>query len=101
MSVWIAVIATGIGCYALKLGGLVMPQRVLDDPRVQRFAELVPVALLSALVVVQTFADGRSLEFDGPRVAGMGAAVVALVCRAPFLVVLAVAGAVAAALRLL
>ncbi|MDL4770993.1 MULTISPECIES: AzlD domain-containing protein [Thermomonosporaceae] len=101
MSVWIAVVATGLGCYALKLGGLVAPRRVLDDPRVRRFTELIPVALLTALITVQALApDGPSLEFDVPRLAGLGSAVAALLLRAPFLVVLAVAAAVAAGLRL-
>ena len=101
MSVWIAVIATGLGCYALKLAGLVAPQRVLDDPRVRRFTELVPVALLTALIAVQTLADGRSLDVDPARLAGLGAAVAALLLRAPFLAVLAAAAAVTAGLRLL
>lgn len=100
MNTWIAVIATALGCYALKLGGLVTPQRVLEDPRVRRFTELVPVALLTALVAVQALADGKALELDGPRLAGLGAAVAALLLRAPFLVVLAVAAATAALLRL-
>jgi len=100
MSVWIAVIATGLGCYALKLGGLVTPQRVLEDPRVRRFTDLVPVALLTALIAVQALAHGRTLEWDWPRMAGLAAAVAALLLRAPFLVVLAVAAAVAAGLRL-
>ncbi|QKW35331.1 AzlD domain-containing protein [Actinomadura sp. NAK00032] len=101
MSVWIAVAATALGCYALKLAGLVTPQRVLDDPRVRRFTELVPVALLTALIAVQALADGRSLEFDPARLAGLGAAVVALLLRAPFLVVLVAAAGVAAGLRVL
>ncbi|TDC97848.1 AzlD domain-containing protein [Actinomadura sp. 7K507] len=101
MSVWVAVIATGLGCYALKLGGLVTPQRLLDDPRVRRFTDLVPVALLTALIAVQALADGKSLEFDPARMAGLGAAVAALLLKAPFLVVLVVAAAVAAGLRLL
>jgi uncharacterized membrane protein len=101
VSVWIAVIATGLGCYALKLGGLVTPQSVLADPRVRRFTELVPVALLTALIAVQALADGRSLDFDAARMAGLGAAVGALLLRAPFLVVLVVAAGVAAGLRLL
>ncbi|WP_067487617.1 AzlD domain-containing protein [Actinomadura hibisca] len=101
MSVWIAIVATGLGCYALKLGGLVTPQRVLADPRVRRFTDLIPVALLTALIAVQALADGRSLEFDGPRMAGLAAAVAALLLRAPFLVVLGAAAGVAAGLRLL
>jgi branched-subunit amino acid transport protein len=99
MNIWIAVIATGLGCYALKLAGLVIPQRVLEAPRVRRFALLVPVALLTALIAVQTFAHGRALEADGPRLAGLGVAVVALLLRAPFLVVLVSAAATAAVLR--
>lgn len=101
MSVWIAVVATGLGCYGLKLAGLVMPQRILGDPRVRRFSELVPVALLTALIVVQALANGRTLELNAPRLAGMAAAVVALLLRAPFLVVLIVAAALTAVLRLL
>jgi branched-subunit amino acid transport protein len=95
------VIATGLGCYALKLAGLVTPQRVLDDPRVRRFTELVPVALLTALIAVQALADGKSLDLDPARLAGLGAAVAALVLRAPFLVVLVAAAGVTAGLRLL
>jgi branched-subunit amino acid transport protein len=101
MSLWIAVLATALGCYGLKLAGLVVPQRVLSDPRVRRFSELVPVALLTALVAVQSLAHGRSLELDCPRLAGLAAAVAALLARAPFLVVLLVAAVVTAGLRAL
>jgi branched chain amino acid efflux pump len=101
VNTWLAVIATGFGCYALKLAGLVMPARVLTADRVRRFTELVPVALLSALVAVQTLGHGRALEADGPRLAGLAAAVLALLLRAPFLVVLIVAAAVTAGLRLI
>ncbi|MDN3350995.1 AzlD domain-containing protein [Actinomadura sp. DC4] len=100
MTVWIAVVATGIGCYGLKLAGLVVPQRVLGDPRVRRFSELVPVALLTALIAVQALANGRALELDAPRLAGMAAAVIALLLRAPFLVILLAAAVVTAGLRL-
>jgi branched-subunit amino acid transport protein len=101
MTLWIAVVATGLGCYALKLAGLVVPQKVLADPRVRRFSELVPVALLTALIAVQALAHGRGLELNGPRLAGLAAAVVALLLRAPFLVVLPAAAVVTAGLRYL
>ena len=45
-----AVLVTAAGCYACKLAGLTVPRRVLSNPRVRRFAELVPVALLSDLI---------------------------------------------------
>ena len=96
---WIAVLATAAGCYALKLAGLTVPQRVLADPRVRRFAELVPVALLAALSAVQTVTTGQVFGLAPARLAGLGAAVVALVLRAPFLAVIVVAAATAAILR--
>lgn len=101
MTLWIAVIATGLGCYVLKLAGLLLPPRVLDRPGMRRFADLLPVALLTALVAVQALANGRTLELDPPRLAGLAAAVIALLLRAPFLAVLAIAAAVTAVVRLL
>ncbi len=82
---WIAVLATSAGCYALKLAGLTVPQRLLASPHARRFAELVPVALLAALIAVQTLGSGQSLHADPARLAGMAAAVAALLARAPFL----------------
>ena len=99
--IWIAVLATAAGCYALKLTGLTVPRSVLDNPRVRRFAELVPVALLAALTAVQTLGAGQALSIDPARLAGLGAAVLALLLRAPFLVVIVVAAGTAAALRAL
>ena len=99
--IWVAVLVTAAGCYALKLTGLTVPRSVLNYRRVRRFAELVPVALLAALVAVQTFGAGQSLAVDPARLAGLGAAVVALLVRAPFLVVIVVAAGTAAALRAL
>jgi len=99
--VWVAVLVTAAGCYGLKLTGLVVPKGVLSNPRVRRFAELVPIALLAALVAVQSFAVGQSLTIDPARLAGLGAAVVALLLRAPFLVVIVVAAGTAAVLRAL
>jgi branched-subunit amino acid transport protein len=97
--VWIAVLATAGGCYLLKLAGLTVPQRVLSSPRVRRFAELVPVALLAALAAVQTATSGRSVDLDPARLGGMAAAVVALLLRAPFLLVIVAAAGTAAALH--
>ncbi|QYC40702.1 Branched-chain amino acid transport protein (AzlD) [Nonomuraea coxensis DSM 45129] len=101
MTLWWAIAALCAGCYALKLAGLAAPQRVLDHPVVRRFAELVPVALLAALIAVQTFTEAGEAHFDPARTAGLAAAVVALLLRAPFLVVLFGAAAVTALARLL
>ena len=96
---WVAVLATAAGCYALKLAGLTVPPRLLASPRVRRFAELVPVALLAALAAVQIATSGHSINLDPARLAGMGAALAALALRAPFLVVILAAAVTAAALR--
>lgn len=96
---WWAVLLGGLGCYALKLAGLSVPPRVLDHPVVERVADLIPVALLAALVGVQALAGSGELTVDA-RLAGLAFAVVALVLRAPFLVVVFGAALVAALLRL-
>ena len=95
---WALVLIASIGCFALKLAGHSVPQTVLDRPRVRRIAALLPVALLAALVAVQTFGSGQTLVVDA-RLPGVAAAAIALVLRAPFLVVVVVAGVVAAGLR--
>ena len=96
---WVAVLATAAGCYALKLAGLTVPPRLLASPRVRRFAELVPVALLAALAAVQSATSGHAINTDPARLAGMGAALAALALRAPFLVVILAAAVTAAVLR--
>lgn len=100
MTLWWAIAVVCAGCYALKLAGLAAPRKVLDHPMVRRFAELVPVALLAALIAVQMFTEDGALRFDPARASGLGAAVVALLLRAPFLVVLAAAAAVTALVRI-
>ncbi|MEU0334685.1 AzlD domain-containing protein [Streptomyces sp. NPDC006193] len=100
MNTWIAIGATALGCYAVKLAGLLVPAGVIERPFVRRLAALLPVALLAALTAQQTFADGHALALDA-RVAGLGAAAVALLLRAPFLLVVAVAVGVTAGVRAL
>ncbi|MER6154433.1 AzlD domain-containing protein [Streptomyces sp. NPDC001868] len=98
MNVWIAIIATAVGCYAVKLIGLSVPEGVLERPLVRRLAALLPVALLAALTAQQAFADGQALVLDA-RAAGLAAAAVALLLRAPFLLVVAAAVLVTAGVR--
>jgi branched-subunit amino acid transport protein len=96
---WVAIIAAGLGCYLLKLAGLSVPHGILERPLVARVADLIPVALLSALVAVQVFTQDQSLVLDA-RAAALAVAVVLLLARAPFLVVVFGSAAVAALLRL-
>jgi len=96
---WTAILLGSLGCYLLKLAGLSLPDRVLEHPVVTRVADFIPVALLAALVAVQVFADGESLQVDA-RLAGLAFAVVALLLRAQFLVVVFGAALVATLVRL-
>ena len=99
--IWTAVLVCGAGCYLLKLAGLSVPPRLLERPLVERVADLIPVALLAALIAVQVFADpGGRLVVDA-RLAGLAVAAVALMLRAPFIVVVLLAAATAALVRLL
>ena len=103
-AVWWAVLATSAGCYAAKLAGLAVPTRVLAHPVVRRIAELVPVALLAALVMTQTVAEaagsGVAVVLDA-RAAALLAAIGLLLVRAPFLVVVIGSAAAAAGVRLI
>lgn len=97
---WAALLSAAAVCFALKLGGWLVPPRLLADPLVRRTAALLPVALLAGLVVVQVAADERALVLDA-RAAGLVAGALALLARAPFLVVVVVAAATAGAVRAL
>ena len=97
---WAAILGAGVGCYLLKLAGLSVPARVLERPLVARVADLLPVALLSALIGVQVLGAGSALVPDA-RLVGLAVAFAALLLRAPFLVVVVAAALSAALVRLL
>jgi uncharacterized membrane protein len=97
---WAGLLAASAACYLLKLAGVSLPQRWLQNPRLQQTVPLLPVALLAALVATQTFSSGRHLVLD-VRAAALGVALIAVLLRAPFLVVVVAAAATAALLRLL
>jgi uncharacterized membrane protein len=97
--IWAGILAASAACYGLKLAGLSLPQHLLAAPRVQRTVPLIPIALLAALVGTQTFSSGQHLVLD-VRAVALVVALVAVLFRAPFLVVVAVAAATAALLRL-
>ena len=98
MSLWLTVAAASVGCAALKQAGYIVPAGILDRSAVRRVVETLPVALLSALVAVSTFASGQHLVLDS-RAAGFATAIVLLALRMPFLVVVVAACAVAAAVH--
>lgn len=98
MTTWVAVLGAAAVGYALKVAGYLVPARWLQHPVATRISTLLPVALLAALVVVQTVTSGDRLVVDA-RVLGLGVAAVALYFRAPFIVVVVLAAVAAALVR--
>ena len=84
--------------YALKAAGPVFAGGRQLAPQARRALDLVPVPLLAALILVQTFGDGHRLVIDA-RLPALGVAAVLVWRRAPFLVVVVGAAATAALLR--
>ena len=97
---WLVVVGSALATVALKATGpVLLGGRPLPD-RVTRVVTLLGPALLAALVATATFALDRAIVIDA-RLAGVGAAIVALWFRAPVLVVVIVAAATTATIRAL
>ncbi len=101
---WIPVLVSCALAFSAKLLGGLVPQRWLDRPVVARCVTFLPVALLSALVatstVLTTTTAGVRFAIDA-RLAALVVAGIALLLRAPFIVVIVLAGATAAGIRAL
>lgn len=98
MRVWVALLASSVAGYGLKAAGYFLPAGRLRQQPFVSIVAVMPVALLAALVAVQGFTTKQNLVLDA-RAAGLAAAAVLLLLRAPFLVVVAGAALVAAGLR--
>lgn len=93
------VLAVGIGTIVVKAAGpVLLGGRPLPD-RLQGVVALLAPALLAALVATAAVSTGNELVLDA-RIIGLGAAAVAIVLRAPILVVVIVAAGAAALARL-
>ena len=83
---WIATIGTSLMAFLLKYSGHSVPERWLTHPKIQRINALIPIALLSALVAVQSFSEKSELMID-QRLVGLTVAIIALILKAPFPIV--------------
>lgn len=99
MTMWTAILVASVICVALKAIGYLVPAKWVEAPRPMRIADLLTVALLAALVAVQTLGAGQAIVVDA-RVPAVLVAAGLLMLRAPFLVVVAAAALTAALLRL-
>lgn len=98
MTLTLAILIASLAVYSWKFFGYLVPERVLERPVVARVAGLLTVALLSALLATQTFTAGSEIVVDG-RVVAVSVAAILLMLRAPFLVVVIAAAAVASLLQ--
>ncbi|MFT4659263.1 MAG: putative membrane protein [Candidatus Aldehydirespiratoraceae bacterium] len=95
----IVMVVLAIGTYLLKSAGpLLLGDRWLPS-RLQSVVDLLPAALLASLAVVSTVSAGASIVIDA-RIVGLMVAGIALWRRAPFVVVIAIASAATAIVRL-
>jgi len=84
---WIVVIGSSIALFALRYSGYMIPEKYLTNPRVLRINTLIPIVLMSAMVGVQTVTENGKWVID-QRLAGIAVAVVALLLKAPYFVVM-------------
>lgn len=100
MTVWQTILLASIAVLVLKLAGYLVPPSLLERPVPFRVANLLTVALLAALIAVQTLGTGQSVTVDA-RVPALIVAATLLALRVPFILVIVAAAATAALLRLL
>lgn len=99
MTLWVAIGVAAAIAFATKLAGYLIPAQLLSGPRTRRVMGAMPVALLAALVATQTFTGPSGTLVIDARLAAVGVAVLALLLRAPFIVVVVAGAATAAGLR--
>ena len=95
----LTVIIASLAVFSWKMLGYLIPQKWITDG-IRAFSERVTVALLTALVTVQTLVTGNQVEFDA-RVPALGVAAILFALKVPYIVVVIAAAATAAGLRLL
>ena len=91
-----AVLAS-IAVFSWKLLGYLVPERFISD-KLRLLSDRVTITLLAALVGIQGIAIGNELQLDA-RVPALFVAALLLYFKTPYIVVVAVAAAVAAGLR--
>ena len=91
---WPVIIASLIA-FALKFAGFLVPKAILENDLFRKIIPILPIGMLSGLIAVQVFASKQEIVFDG-RIAGILVGMIALVFRAPFIVVVVLAATVTA-----
>jgi hypothetical protein len=99
MTLWTAVLVSSVLVYSWKLFGYLVPERFVSSPKVKDLATLLTVALMGALVGIQTFGSPDGVSFDA-RIPAIIASGILFYLRVPFVVVVGLAALIAALIRL-
>jgi hypothetical protein len=91
---WPVIIASLIA-FALKFAGFLVPRAILEHDLFKKIIPILPIGMLSGLIAVQVLAEKQTIVFDG-RLIGVAVGIVALIMRAPFIVVVVLAAFVTA-----
>ena len=100
MSIWTIVLLSSVAVLVLKLAGYLVPASVLERPTPARVSGLLTVALLAALVAVQTIGAGQQISIDA-RLPAVAVAAGLFALRVPFVIVIIAAAGTAALIRAL
>lgn len=95
---WTLIILLAAGAYAFKVTGLIILGGRSLPPVFERCLGLIPAAIITALVMKDTFTVGQDLTLDA-RALGIAVAVIAAWKRAPLIVVIVLSAAVTAIVR--
>ena len=95
---WTLIILLTIGAYAFKVTGLVFLGGRSLPPMFERCLALIPAAVVTALVMKDTFTTGQELVLDA-RALGIAVAGIAAWRKAPLIVVIVLGAAVTALVR--
>ncbi len=95
---WTLIILLALGAYAFKVTGLIILGGRSLPPVFERCLGLIPAAIITALVMKDTFTVGQDLTLDA-RALGIAVAVIAAWKRTPLIVVIVLGAAVTALVR--
>lgn len=95
---WTLIILLAVGAYGFKVTGLIILGGRSLPPVFERCLGLIPAAIITALVMKDTFTVGQDLTLDA-RALGIAVAVIAAWKRAPLIVVIVLGAVVTALVR--
>lgn len=98
MLTWTVVIALALGVYGQRAAGALLVDTERLSPRWRRVLDVLPLAIISAVVALATLSDDGEFTLDA-RAAGVAVAAVCAWRKLPMFVTVVAAAATTAALR--